>query len=200
MRVVTDSPSPLILPSSASPSHEVVPHDASLLRHRDELRIRTLVDMEMLPILGRIAAERVVEILALGQVSLHLLVLCTNHLLVILVREVEAAAVVVELIVEERVQSVHDTFWGSARVPLGLLLRFPLIIGRPVLTLGVGQLRHLCIVVVLYCCITGFKIKRLSLFKRKFLLLSELLPLSLGDSRLIIGRHRKPRVVKHKLS
>ena len=72
--------------------------------------------MQVLPVLRRVAAKGIVEILAFRQVSLHLHVLGLNDVAVLLIREEETAAIVIEVIVEERVQSVHvaSRTWGRA--------------------------------------------------------------------------------------
>ena len=92
----------------------------------------------MFPVLGRVASEGVVQVLPLRQISLHLLILLHDDLLIILVREIEAAAVTFkQLVVQEGVQTIHTAGWGRTGL-LSLLLRCPFIISWPVFAFRVS--------------------------------------------------------------
>lgn len=73
-------------------SSSYLSNDVGLLKHL-ELRVVALVDMQVLPVFGRVTAERVVQILPLSQVSLHLIVFLLRSFLVIIKEEVTVVAV-----------------------------------------------------------------------------------------------------------
>ena len=68
-----------------------------------ELRVGSLVHMQVLPVLRRVAAKRVVKVLAFGQVALHFEVLRLDDIGILVIGEEKAAAlaVIVKLRVEE---------------------------------------------------------------------------------------------------
>ena len=166
----------------------------SMLLQHFELGVHTLVDVQVFPVLGRVAPKRVVQVLAFRQVTLHLHVLGFDHVSVLLIREVETAAITVKAFVEVRIEPVHvAASCGGAR----FFLRNPLVVRRPVLALRVRQFGHLGVVVVLDCSIASLKVERLSFLGCELLLGRELLSLSLRDSSLVNCRHGQPRVLKH---
>ena len=68
-----------------------------------ELRVGSLVHMQVLPVLRRVAAKGVVKILAFGQVALHFEVLRLDDIGILVIGEEKAAAlaVIVKLRVKE---------------------------------------------------------------------------------------------------
>ena len=71
-----------------------------------ELRVGSLVYMQVIPVLGGVAPKRVVEVLALRQVPVELEPLCLQQFVVLLVREEAATAIVRECVVEPVLEPV----------------------------------------------------------------------------------------------
>lgn len=161
--------------------------------------IGSSVNMEVFPIFRSVAAKRIVEVLTFGQVSLHLEVLGTNDIGVLLVREEKSAAVVIEVVVEERLQFDHVAVSSAAWV---LLLGWsaPFVVCWHVLSFRVSQLRHFSVMVVCNGGLCLVKIERFSLLSCLLLLLQMSFAFFLGHSRIIVRFHRQPRVIQHALS
>ena len=95
-----------------------------------ELGVGPLVYMQVIPVFRGIASERVVEVLALSQVSVQLEPLSLQLLVVLLVCEVAAAANIGEGVVEKVLEPVVLGPWIGGLRPL-----LPLIVCRYVLAL-----------------------------------------------------------------
>ena len=148
--------------------------------------------MQVLPVFGRVASKRVVQVLALGKVPLHLQVLILDHLLVVLIGEVVAATIIAEVVLQELIETVHVAACGHCGVRFRRrfgCFGLPLVVSGPVLTLRVSQLRHLRVVVILHCSVALVKVDSFSLLSSEFLLGKLGLALSLGDTGLIDSRH-----------
>lgn len=85
-------------------------HSSSCLAaHLKDLKlgIGSLVYMQMLPVFRRIAAKRVIKVLPFGQIALNFQILTLDSLSILIVREEEPTAIIIEIIVQEGVKTVH---------------------------------------------------------------------------------------------
>ena len=84
-------------------------HSSCLAAHLKDLKlgIGSLVNMQMLPVFRRIATKGVIKVLPFCQIALNFQILTLDSLSVLIVREEEPTAIVIEIIVQEGIKTVH---------------------------------------------------------------------------------------------